>query len=127
MLRCDRDLMQAAGHAMARGLGSLAHYLDHEMDAGRLRRLHPLLAIQLLAGPLFADSLTRPASGHLPLGFDMPGTSSWTRWCRPGCAPWHLGRCDRTTGEWQRPVAGRNEGALESTIEISSLWTTRSE
>ena len=43
-----------------RGLPDLILYLSQQMAAGRLRAVHPVLALQMLAGPLVAHELTRP-------------------------------------------------------------------
>jgi hypothetical protein len=40
------------------------------MAAGRLRRTHPVLALQLLAGPIVAHELTRPLAALV--GFTVP-------------------------------------------------------
>jgi hypothetical protein len=36
------------------------NYLDNQMQAGRLRQMHPIIAFQLLAGPIVVHMLTRP-------------------------------------------------------------------
>jgi AcrR family transcriptional regulator len=41
-------------------LGSLADYLAAQMAAGRVRRMHPILALQALVGPIFFHLMTRP-------------------------------------------------------------------
>jgi hypothetical protein len=41
------------------------------MQAGRLRRMQPVLAIQLLAGPIVVHLLTRPLAEAL-IGFQTP-------------------------------------------------------
>ena len=56
---------------MARGLPDLVQYLSRQMEAGRLRRMHPVLAFQLLAGPIVAHLLTRPLAESL-IGFRTP-------------------------------------------------------
>jgi hypothetical protein len=47
-------------HSMARGLPDQAGYLSNQMEVGRLRRMHPILAIQLLAGPIAIHLPTDP-------------------------------------------------------------------
>jgi AcrR family transcriptional regulator len=42
-------------------LGVLAAYVERQMAAGRLRRTHPILALQALVGPIFFHLMTRPA------------------------------------------------------------------
>jgi AcrR family transcriptional regulator len=49
-----RNLFQAT-------LGVLATYVERQMAAGRLRRTHPILALQALVGPIFFHLMTRPA------------------------------------------------------------------
>ena len=45
---------------MQRGLPDLVRYLTEQMAVGRLRRTHPVFAIQLLAGPIVTHEMTRP-------------------------------------------------------------------
>ena len=56
---------------MAHGLPDLVRYLTDQMNAGRLRRIHPVLAFQILAGPIVVHLLTRPLAEAL-IGFDTP-------------------------------------------------------
>jgi AcrR family transcriptional regulator len=56
----DPDTVEGMRHSMARGLPDLAGYLSSQMQAGRLRRMDPILALQLLAGPIVVHLLTRP-------------------------------------------------------------------
>jgi AcrR family transcriptional regulator len=64
------DTAEAMRHAMARGLPDLVGYLDNQMQAGRLRRMEPVLAIQLLAGPIVVHLLTRPLA-EMAIGFNQ--------------------------------------------------------
>lgn len=41
-------------------LGSLTGYMAAQMAAGRVRRMHPVLAIQAVIGPVFFHLMTRP-------------------------------------------------------------------
>jgi hypothetical protein len=41
-------------------LGQLADYLAGQMDRGTVRRMHPLLALQFVVGPIFFHLVTRP-------------------------------------------------------------------
>lgn len=41
-------------------LGVLADYVADQMAAGRIRRMHPLLALQTFIGPIFFHLMTRP-------------------------------------------------------------------
>jgi AcrR family transcriptional regulator len=65
LLQGDPDTAEGMRHSMARGLPDLVDYLSHQMQAGRLRRMNPILAIQLLAGPIVVHLLTRPLAGAL--------------------------------------------------------------
>jgi AcrR family transcriptional regulator len=60
MAKGDPDTAQGIRHAMAHGLPDLARYLSKQMAAGRLRKLPPVVAMQLLAGPIVVHELTRP-------------------------------------------------------------------
>lgn len=63
--RGDPDTAEAVQRSMARGLPDLADYLEGQMLAGRLRQMHPVLALQLLAGPIMAHLLTRPLAEQI--------------------------------------------------------------
>lgn len=65
LLKGGPDTTEAMRSGLARGLPDLILYLSREMQAGRLRPLHPVLAFQLLAGPLVAHLLTRPLAEPL--------------------------------------------------------------
>jgi AcrR family transcriptional regulator len=41
-------------------LGVLAQYVGAQMALGRIRRMHPILALQALIGPIFFHLMTRP-------------------------------------------------------------------
>jgi len=56
----DADAVQAVMPAVRQLLGTLGGYLGAQMAAGRLRRMHPLLAAQVLIGPVFFHLMTRP-------------------------------------------------------------------
>jgi AcrR family transcriptional regulator len=70
MSKGDPDTAEGVRSAMARGLPDLIQYMNEQMAAGRLRRVHPVLAFQLLAGPIVAHELTRPLAALL--GFAIP-------------------------------------------------------
>ena len=42
-----------------RGMRLLADYLERQMDAGKLRRVDPQIAVRLLVGPILAYAVTR--------------------------------------------------------------------
>jgi AcrR family transcriptional regulator len=71
LLRGDPDTAEGMRRSLARGLPDLVQYLGRQMAAGRLRRMHPVLAFQLLAGPIVAHLLTRPLAEGL-IGFPTP-------------------------------------------------------
>jgi len=68
MSRGQPDTAEGVQRSMLRGLPDLIQYLSQQMAAGRLRTVHPVLALQLLAGPLVAHELTRPLAALV--GFD---------------------------------------------------------
>ena len=41
-------------------LGSLSEYISAQMAAGRVRRMHPVLALQAVIGPIYFHLMTRP-------------------------------------------------------------------
>jgi AcrR family transcriptional regulator len=51
-------------------LGALAEYMEGQMDAGRVRRMHPILALQAIVGPIFFHLMTRPTIERL-VGLQM--------------------------------------------------------
>jgi AcrR family transcriptional regulator len=65
LVKGDPDTAEGMRYGMARGLPDLVQYLSDQMAAGRLRRMHPVLAFQLLAGPIAAHLLTRPLAVSL--------------------------------------------------------------
>jgi AcrR family transcriptional regulator len=87
------DPSQDAAQAM-RTLPLVAGYLDHQMAAGRLRRMDPVLAMQALAGPIVmhllmqASADSQSGAGHgvaLPLeGVVDELVGMWLRAMTPG-------------------------------------------
>ena len=52
-------------------LGVLAQYISGQMAAGRIRRMHPILALQAFVGPIFFHLMTRPMIERIvPLPMD---------------------------------------------------------
>jgi AcrR family transcriptional regulator len=52
-------------------LGLLAHYITGQMAAGRIRPMHPILALQAFVGPIFFHLMTRPVVERVvPLPMD---------------------------------------------------------
>ena len=54
------DVEETAREVMRTILGSVGVYLMAQMESGRLRRMHPLLALQSFIGPIFFHLMTRP-------------------------------------------------------------------
>jgi AcrR family transcriptional regulator len=52
-------------------IGRIGAYLQRRMDAGEVRRMHPILAVQLMLGPIFIHILTRPLAERL-IGLSIP-------------------------------------------------------
>lgn len=46
-------------------IGLLADYMTHQMVLGRVRRMHPILALQSFIGPIFFHLLSRPVLEQL--------------------------------------------------------------
>ena len=68
---------------------SVGGYVMSEMSEGRLRRMHPLLALQAFVGPIFFHLLTRSLAERL-LGLDLDGEQAvvdlarvWLRAMKP--------------------------------------------
>jgi AcrR family transcriptional regulator len=69
MSRRNPDTTDGVQRSMRRGLPDLIRYLGGQMAAGRLRQMHPVAAMQLLAGPIVTYELTRPLAalvGYVP-------------------------------------------------------------
>lgn len=73
MIKGEPDAADGIRRSLSRGLPDVIQYLGGEMKAGRLRRMHPVLAIQLLAGPIFVHIATKPLAKTL--GFE-PSTDA---------------------------------------------------
>jgi AcrR family transcriptional regulator len=58
-------------------VGAVAVYVMEHMQAGRLRQMHPVLALQSFVGPIFFHLMTRPMAERL-LGFDIEGERAVT-------------------------------------------------
>jgi AcrR family transcriptional regulator len=71
LLKGDPDTAEGMRRGMARGLPDLVLYVSRQMEAGRVRRMDPVLALQLLAGPIVAHLLTRPLADSL-IGVSAP-------------------------------------------------------
>jgi hypothetical protein len=83
----DPDTTEGMRHSIARGLPNLVGYLNNQMQEGRLRRMHPILAFQLLAGPIVVHFLTRSLAESRWISANRRLSYS-TRSCRRGFGPW---------------------------------------
>jgi AcrR family transcriptional regulator len=61
--------LEGMGPLFAETLGLLADYMRRQADAGRVRRMHPILALQTVVGPIFFHLMTRPLIERL---VDLP-------------------------------------------------------
>lgn len=84
------DTEEAARDAIGRVVGVLTMYLMSQMDAGRLRRTTPFLALQSFIGPIFFHLMTRSVAQRV-LGIDIDGEQAvtelaelWLRAMGPG-------------------------------------------
>jgi AcrR family transcriptional regulator len=71
------DTAEAAQEVLRTIVGSLVLYLLKNMQAGRLRQMHPVLALQSFVGPIFFHLMTRPLAERA-LGFDIDGEQAVT-------------------------------------------------
>jgi len=65
------DAISALRNAFMKTIGMLAGYMLEQMEAGTVRTMHPLLAVQSFIGPIFFHLMTRPAVDRLA---DLPIT-----------------------------------------------------
>jgi AcrR family transcriptional regulator len=89
----DPDTVEGVQQGMARGLPDLVAYLSTQVAARRLRAVHPIVAAQLLAGPIVAHLLTRPLAESVA-GFNITTdqvvdqiVDAWLRAMAPGDQP----------------------------------------
>ncbi|HEX4559238.1 MAG TPA: TetR family transcriptional regulator [Mycobacterium sp.] len=92
LIQGDPDTAEGMRRSMARGLRELIDYLNDQMHAGRLRQMHPITAIQLLAGPIVVHLFTRPLAEPL-IGFDQSQSEL----------------LDETVQAWLRAMAPEND------------------
>ena len=71
------DTEDAARETIARVVGDLMQYVVGQMSEGRLRTVHPLLALQSFIGPIFFHLLTRAAAERV-LGVMVDGEQAVT-------------------------------------------------
>lgn len=68
---------EAASSAMVGVVGAMTGYVLAQMSAGRLRQMHPLLAMQSFIGPIFFHLMTRKAAESV-LGISIDGDQAMT-------------------------------------------------
>ena len=68
---------EVARQTIARVVGLLVMYVSGQMSAGRLRSMHPLLALQSFIGPIMFHILTRPLAERV-LHLDVEGERAVT-------------------------------------------------
>lgn len=89
LVRGNPDTAEGMRQSFAHGLPDLTRYLSAQMGAGRLRSMDPVLALQLLAGPILVHLLTAPlaeaAVGHAISTEDALGqiVPAWLRAMTP--------------------------------------------
>ena len=71
------DTEDAARETIGKVVGVLMIYVTTQMDGGRLRRTHPMLALQSFIGPIFFHVMTRAAAQRV-LGLDLDGEQAVT-------------------------------------------------
>ncbi len=71
------DTVEAAQEVLRTMVGSFVMYLLEHMQAGRLRQMNPVLALQSFVGPIFFHLMTRPLAERV-LGFDIDGEQAVT-------------------------------------------------
>lgn len=72
------EIEEVAAGSIAKVAGLLVAYMRAQMDAGRLRRMEPLLALQSFIGPVFFHILTRPIAEKV-LHLDIDGETAVTQ------------------------------------------------
>ncbi len=83
------EVAQAFAETGLRAIGSFAQYLASQMAAGRLRRMHPVIAVQSLVGGVMFHLLAAPvmsqATVDVPAGEDivLQFAHVWLRGMRP--------------------------------------------
>jgi AcrR family transcriptional regulator len=86
------EFAQAFAETGLRAFGTFAQYLADQMAAGRLRRMHPMLAVQSLVGGVIFHMLATPvmsqATVDVPAGEDvaLQFANIWLRGMRPEAA-----------------------------------------
>jgi AcrR family transcriptional regulator len=67
----SEEAAEAVRYLIGGGVATMLGYVVEQMVAGRLRTMHPLLAIQSLVGPILMHLITRGVAERA-VGFDVP-------------------------------------------------------
>lgn len=67
MVKGNPDTSEGVQRSMAHGLPDLIAYLSEQMRNGQLRQMHPIVALQLFAGPIVVHLITRPLADRIGL------------------------------------------------------------
>jgi AcrR family transcriptional regulator len=71
------DTEEAAREVLVNLVGALGMYMATQMSEGRLRQMHPMLALQSFVGPIFFHLITRPVVERM-VGLDIDGEQAVT-------------------------------------------------
>src|SRR5712692_1431701 len=71
------DTEEAMREGILKVVGAAVLYMTTQMSEGRMRQMHPLLALQSFIGPIFFHLMTRPAVDRL-LGLDVDSEQAVT-------------------------------------------------
>jgi AcrR family transcriptional regulator len=89
LLSVSPDAQEAADWAFVGGVMTVAGYIAEQMQAGRLRTMHPVIALTGFLGPVLFHLLSRPLLER-EIGYDVPVedtvtqlAASWVRSMRP--------------------------------------------
>jgi AcrR family transcriptional regulator len=89
LLSSSPDSIEAADWAFLGGVATVAGYLGEQMQLGRLRMMHPVVALTAFVGPVLLHLLSRPLLER-ELGYDAPVedtvtqlAENWVRSMRP--------------------------------------------
>ena len=67
----SEDAAEAVGYLVGGAVATVLGYVVEQMAAGRLRAMHPMLAVQLLVGPILLHLITRGVAERV-IGFAVP-------------------------------------------------------
>jgi AcrR family transcriptional regulator len=71
------DTEEAAREVIVNIVGALGMYMATQMAEGRLRQMHPVLALQAFVGPIFFHLISRPVIERV-VGLDIDGEQAVT-------------------------------------------------